>query len=134
MNPYCNSLACLQHVPGRWWTSRPAVQVLRETYPALQQLPGFEPDAVWLWPSITQRSYQTAEVLGSLLGLGRSRIVPEYTFLDARGLGALEGHRRGMIPTKYNNYTCLLLSLVYTMKRMSPRSWTAIACASGIAD
>eukprot|EP00898_Chlorokybus_atmophyticus_P003933 jgi/Chlat1/4540/Chrsp29S04450 len=45
----------------------------------------------WIWPSIWQRSYQTAELLAAGLGIGRSRIVPEYSFLDARGLGAFEG-------------------------------------------
>ncbi|KAK9804078.1 hypothetical protein WJX73_003388 [Symbiochloris irregularis] len=45
----------------------------------------------WLWPSITQRCYQTAEILASLLDISRSRIVPEYSFLDPRGVGSMEG-------------------------------------------
>ncbi|XP_028551382.1 uncharacterized protein LOC110093346 [Dendrobium catenatum] len=45
----------------------------------------------WIWPSITQRAYQAAEIIASVNGIDRSRIVPEYSFLDARGLGALEG-------------------------------------------
>eukprot|EP01018_Ginkgo_biloba_P022565 Gb_08240 [translate_table: standard] len=45
----------------------------------------------WIWPSITQRAYQAAEIIASVNNIGRSRIVPEYSFLDARGLGAYEG-------------------------------------------
>ncbi|KAG9449991.1 hypothetical protein H6P81_009956 [Aristolochia fimbriata] len=45
----------------------------------------------WIWPSITQRSYQAAEIIAAVNGVGRSHIVPEYSFLDARGLGAYEG-------------------------------------------
>lgn len=48
----------------------------------------------WIWPSITQRAYQTAEFIAYANGVDRSRIVPEYSFLDARGLGAFE--RRGL--------------------------------------
>nr|DAD30951.1 TPA_asm: hypothetical protein HUJ06_009802 [Nelumbo nucifera] len=45
----------------------------------------------WIWPSITQRAYQAAEVIAAVNGIDRSHIVPEYSFLDARGLGAYEG-------------------------------------------
>ncbi|XP_074316903.1 uncharacterized protein LOC141653136 [Silene latifolia] len=45
----------------------------------------------WIWPSITQRAYQAAEIIASVNTVDRSRIVPEYSFLDARGLGAYEG-------------------------------------------
>ncbi|XP_058087626.1 uncharacterized protein LOC131234708 [Magnolia sinica] len=45
----------------------------------------------WIWPSITQRSYQAAEIIAAVNGVTRSHIVPEYSFLDARGLGAYEG-------------------------------------------
>ncbi|EIE23955.1 hypothetical protein COCSUDRAFT_14784 [Coccomyxa subellipsoidea C-169] len=71
-------------------SQRGKAQVVRETAPALRAMGACAADC-WLWPSITQRSYQTAEILGALLGVGRSRIVPEYSFLDPRGLGALEG-------------------------------------------
>lgn len=45
----------------------------------------------WIWPSITQRAYQAAEIIATVNSIDRSRIVPEYSFLDARGLGAFEG-------------------------------------------
>ncbi|WJX88648.1 hypothetical protein P8452_70716 [Trifolium repens] len=45
----------------------------------------------WIWPAITQRAYQTAEIIASVNSITRSYIVPEYSFLDARGLGAYEG-------------------------------------------
>ncbi|KAG2678934.1 hypothetical protein I3760_11G026900 [Carya illinoinensis] len=45
----------------------------------------------WIWPSITQRAYQAAEIIASINRVSRSYIVPEYSFLDARGLGAYEG-------------------------------------------
>ncbi|KNA09565.1 hypothetical protein SOVF_152400 isoform B [Spinacia oleracea] len=45
----------------------------------------------WIWPSITQRAYQAAEIIASVNRIDRSHIVPEYSFLDARGLGAYEG-------------------------------------------
>lgn len=65
------------------------VMVVRETLPKLEAL-GACDEGCWLWPSMTQGSYQTAEALAEGLNLGRSRIVPEYSFLDKRGLGALE--------------------------------------------
>ncbi|DBA91070.1 TPA: hypothetical protein ACH3X1_016035 [Trebouxia sp. C0004] len=66
-------------------------QVARQIVPALRELDACPDGGCWLWPSITQRSYQTAEILASLLGTGYSRIVPEYSFLDPRGVGSLEG-------------------------------------------
>ncbi|KAG0455420.1 hypothetical protein HPP92_024712 [Vanilla planifolia] len=56
----------------------------------------------WIWPSITQRSYQAAEIIASVNGIDRSRIVPEYSFLDARGLGALEGRSLDAVAEVYS--------------------------------
>jgi hypothetical protein len=99
------------------------LQVVQQTYPELKRQLG--PDnGCWLWPSITQNAYQTAEVLAALLMVGRNQvregsgdlawgiicldhyaipglphppltaclpqIVPEFSFLDARGVGELE--------------------------------------------
>ncbi len=58
--------------------------VALQIVPALRDLDACPDGGCWIWPSITQRSYQTAEILASLLGTGYSRIVPEYSFLDPR--------------------------------------------------
>lgn len=55
----------------------------------------------WIWPSITQRAYQAAEIIAAVNGIDRSRIVPEYSFLDARGLGAYEGRTLDSIREVY---------------------------------
>lgn len=70
------------------------LQVVKGALPLIRATKGFDPDndSIYIWASITQRAYQTAEVLGSLIGVSRNRIVPEFSFLDPRGLGALEGY------------------------------------------
>lgn len=55
----------------------------------------------WIWPSITQRAYQTAEIIAYVNGIDRSHLVPEYSFLDARGLGAFEGRGLNSISEVY---------------------------------
>ncbi|XP_027125095.1 uncharacterized protein [Coffea arabica] len=55
----------------------------------------------WIWPSITQRAYQAAEIIAAVNGISRSHIVPEYSFLDARGLGAYEGKNLDSISEVY---------------------------------
>ncbi|XP_038893534.1 uncharacterized protein LOC120082439 [Benincasa hispida] len=59
----------------------------------------------WIWPSITQRAYQAAEIIASVNGVNRSYIVPEYSFLDARGLGAYEGKRLDSVSEVYASDT-----------------------------
>ncbi|CAG9465212.1 unnamed protein product [Pedinophyceae sp. YPF-701] len=66
------------------------LQLRERTLPALGDLGVCEDGECWIWPSITQNSYQTAEVVARRLNTGRSAIVPEYSFLDARGVGAYE--------------------------------------------
>lgn len=51
----------------------------------------------WLWPSVTTNSMETAEVLAYELKIRRERIVPEYAFLDARGLGTLDGKSLSLV-------------------------------------
>ncbi|XP_040987358.1 uncharacterized protein LOC121235151 [Juglans microcarpa x Juglans regia] len=55
----------------------------------------------WIWPSITQRAYQAAEIIASVNRVSRSYIVPEYSFLDARGLGAYEGKNLDSVSEVY---------------------------------
>lgn len=55
----------------------------------------------WIWPSITQRAYQAAEVIAAVSTVNRCNIVPEYSFLDARGLGAYEGKNLESISEVY---------------------------------
>ncbi|PQQ02909.1 E3 ubiquitin-protein ligase SIS3 [Prunus yedoensis var. nudiflora] len=59
----------------------------------------------WIWPSITQRAYQAAEIIASVNGVSRSYIVPEYSFLDARGLGAYEGKNLEAVSEVYASDT-----------------------------
>ncbi|KAL8042033.1 hypothetical protein ABFX02_09G023700 [Erythranthe guttata] len=58
-------------------------------------------NSCWIWPSITQRSYQAAEIIAAVNGVNRSHIVPEYSFLDARGLGAYEGKKLDSVSEVY---------------------------------
>ncbi|XP_062217678.1 uncharacterized protein LOC133917855 isoform X2 [Phragmites australis] len=51
-------------------------------------------DDCWIWPSITQRAYQAAEIIAAANGVNRS-------FLDARGLGAFEGKSLDALPEVY---------------------------------
>ncbi|KAJ3670810.1 hypothetical protein LUZ60_008236 [Juncus effusus] len=60
-------------------------------------------DDCWIWPSITQRAYQAAEIIASVNGINRSHIVPEYSFLDARGLGSFEGRSLGTLTEVYES-------------------------------
>eukprot|EP00667_Euglena_gracilis_P018032 EG_transcript_19096 len=65
----------------------------RQVIQALEALRayGLEDQPVWLWPSITARCYETAEILAQGLAVGRNRLVPEYYYLNARAVGAYEG-------------------------------------------
>ena len=65
-------------------------QVATQILPVLNRLGACE-NGCWIWPSITQNCYQTAEIIAYQFDIGRSRIVPEYSFLDARGVGSYEG-------------------------------------------
>jgi len=48
-------------------------------------------DTPIVWYDSGARAAQTAEILGETLSIPRTRLVPEYSFLSARGLGALDG-------------------------------------------
>ena len=49
----------------------------------------FQPSYIWV--SNTERAYESAVVLAREIQLGQNRIVPEFSFLDARGAGIYEG-------------------------------------------
>jgi hypothetical protein len=65
-------------------------QIIDTTLPMLLTSGACE-NGCWLWPGMATNSYQTAEILAEQFGLGRNRIVPEFSKLDSRGVGALEG-------------------------------------------
>lgn len=44
----------------------------------------------FIWTSNTERAYESARVLAEDLQLGQNRVVPEYSFLDARAMGTFE--------------------------------------------
>lgn len=50
---------------------------------------GFSP--TFIWTSNTERAYETAAIVAKETQLGQNRIVPEYSFLDARAAGIYEG-------------------------------------------
>lgn len=54
---------------------------------------GFSP--TFIWTSNTERAYETAAVVAKEVQLGQNRIVPEYSFLDARAAGTYEGSNVG---------------------------------------
>lgn len=76
----------------------------RQTIKAAKELRdlGACDDSCWIWPSINQRAYQTAEIIAYVNNVNRSRIVPEYSFLDARGLGAYEGRGLASVNEVYD--------------------------------
>ena len=45
----------------------------------------------YIWTSNTERAYESAAALAQELEMGQNRIVPEYSFLDARAAGFYEG-------------------------------------------
>ena len=45
----------------------------------------------FIWTSNTERAYETAVIVARELELGQNRIIPEYSFLDARSTGIFEG-------------------------------------------
>ena len=43
--------------------------------------------------SLAASSIDTAQIVGDALNLGRDRIIPEYTYLDPRGIGQWDMYR-----------------------------------------
>lgn len=105
----------------------------------------------WIWPSITQRAYQAAEIIAAVNGVSRrylntimnthllrlsnswiklfvniykckcnqrlisecSNIVPEYSFLDARGLGAYEGKSLKVVSEVRSQFNWVSITLSF---------------------
>lgn len=65
------------------------LQVVQRTIPSLRSLHACD-NGCWLWPAMATNAYQTAEMVAEYFGIGRNRIVPEFSKLDARGVGALD--------------------------------------------
>ncbi|CAM8986039.1 unnamed protein product [Rhodiola kirilowii] len=55
---------------------------------------------IFVW-EIVRRAYQAAEIIAAVNGVSQSYIVPEYSFLDAHGLGAYEGKNLGAVSEVY---------------------------------
>ena len=51
----------------------------------------FDFQPTYIWTSNTERAYETASIIAREFQLGQNRIVPEYSFLDARAVGEYEG-------------------------------------------
>ena len=60
----------------------------REAVKKLEEI-NFQPS--FIWASNTERAYETAVVMAQESQLGQNRIIPEYSFLDARSIGVYEG-------------------------------------------
>ncbi|XP_020997548.1 uncharacterized protein LOC107492328 isoform X1 [Arachis duranensis] len=76
----------------------------------------------WIWPAITQRAYQTAEIIASLNAVTRSFIVPEYSFLDARGLGAYEGKNLESVSEWNDVNSSVGMRQIYASDSVSPNN------------
>lgn len=69
-------------------------QVATITLPAVLES-GACSSGCWIYYSTTTASAQVARAIAAASGVGVSRLQPEYVFLDARGVGGLEG---GQLP------------------------------------
>jgi hypothetical protein len=52
---------------------------------------------VIIWHDISSRALETANVLCEQLGIGRERVIPEYAFLEPRGMGLWESGESHLI-------------------------------------
>ena len=58
----------------------------------------------WIWTSNTERAYESATILARECQVGQNRIVPEFSLLDARGMGMYEGmHTKESYATVHEN-------------------------------
>lgn len=57
----------------------------------------------WIWCGTQVSSLETAEVVASSLGVPREQLVPEYAFLDSRGVGELEWGKKEIVEKTVNS-------------------------------
>ncbi|CEL99273.1 unnamed protein product [Vitrella brassicaformis CCMP3155] len=57
----------------------------------MQFCSSLESGGCFIWANISQRSLETGLMLKNMLGIPQDRLVPEYLYLDPRGVGALDG-------------------------------------------
>eukprot|EP00953_Heterococcus_sp_UTEX-ZZ885_P037154 19106-Heterococcus_DN1.PRE.4 len=63
---------------------------------------GVDGPGVIIWHDISSRALETANVLCEQLGIGRERVIPEYAFLEPRGMGLWEsGNVTVILPALY---------------------------------
>jgi broad specificity phosphatase PhoE len=69
------------------------------TLPALARLHAcsVEGGGCWIYYSTTAGAAMTAQEVAAALGVSQARLIPEYLFLDARGLGGLEGGQLDLV-------------------------------------
>ena len=58
---------------------------------AARELERIDLAPTFIFTSNTERAYETATIIARELRIGQNRIVPEFSFLDARALGEYEG-------------------------------------------
>ncbi|KAK4537892.1 hypothetical protein CDCA_CDCA14G3917 [Cyanidium caldarium] len=52
---------------------------------------GVDPFACWIWASMTANAYETGEIIAAVAALGHEHLIPEFSYLDKRGVGAYNG-------------------------------------------
>eukprot|EP00903_Cladosiphon_okamuranus_P019237 g17690.t1 len=56
----------------------------------------------YIWADISSRAQDTAKILAQELGIRQERVVPEYSFLNPRGMGIFDGGEvASVVPTVY---------------------------------
>eukprot|EP01031_Cornospumella_fuschlensis_P030136 gene30136-36405_t len=63
----------------------------KQAVEAAKTIEAFGLSPTYIWVSNTERAYETATIIARECQLGQNRIVPEFSFLDARAVGAYEG-------------------------------------------
>lgn len=70
--------------------TRRGIEQMLEVASALDTEHGLGP-GTWIWASQNQSAQEAAHLLAASLRVRNEQVVPEFSFLDSRGVGALEG-------------------------------------------